>query len=96
SAFAGGHPLTILAAAVSSPFTPLLPALSSGMVSAFVEAWLRKPTYEDMLNLRADTSTVKGWWRNRFARVFVNFMLTNTCTSIAVWVAGANLIHALG
>ena len=96
SALAGGHPLTILAAAVSSPFTPLLPALSSGMVSAFVEAWLRKPTYEDMLNLRTDTSTVKGWWRNRFARVFVNFMLTNTGTSIAVWVAGANLIHALG
>lgn len=96
SALAGGHPLTILAAAVSSPVTPLLPALSSGMVSAFVEAWLRKPTYEDMLNLRADTGTVKGWWRNRFARVFVNFMLTNAGTSIAVWVAGANLIHALG
>lgn len=95
-ALAGGHPLTIVAAALSSPFTPLLPALSSGMVSAFVEAWLRKPTYEDMLNLRNDTSTVTGWWRNRFARVFVNFMLTNLGTSLAVWVAGANLVKALG
>lgn len=95
-ALAGGHPLSIVAAALVSPITPLFPALSSGMVSAFVEAWLRKPTYQDMLNLRVDTSSMKGWWRNRFARVFVNFMLTNAGTSIAVWIAGANLIHKLG
>jgi len=96
AAAAGGHPLSILAAAVFSPITPLIPALSSGMVSAFVEAWLRKPTYQDMLNLRQDTSTIGGWWRNRFARVFVNFMLANMGTSLAVWIAGAKLIHGLG
>jgi len=95
-ALAGGHPLSILGAALASPITPLVPALSSGMVSAFIEAWLRKPTYQDMLNLRVDTSSVKGWWRNRFARVFVNFVLANAGTSIAVWIAGANLIHKLG
>lgn len=95
-ALAGGHPLSIAAAALASPITPLIPALSSGMVSAFVEAWLRKPTYQDMLNLRVDTGSLRGWWRNRFARVFVNFMLANAGTSIAVWVAGANLIHRLG
>lgn len=95
-AAAGGHPLSILAAAVASPVTPLIPALSSGMVSAFTEAWLRKPTYEDMLNLRRDTDTVRGWWRNRFARVFVNFVLANLGTSVAVWIAGANLLHKLG
>ena len=96
AALAGGHPLSILGAAVAAPVTPLIPALSSGMVSAFIEAWVRKPTYADMLNLRQDTSTLKGWWRNRFARVFVNFMLANTFTSLAVWVAGAKLIHGLG
>lgn len=95
-AAAGGHPLSILAAALASPFTPLVPALSSGMVSAFTEAWVRKPTYQDMLNLRQDTETLMGWWRNRFARVFVNFVLTNAGTSIAVWVAGANLLRKLG
>jgi pheromone shutdown-related protein TraB len=96
AALAGGHPLSILGAAVAAPVTPLIPALSSGMVSAFIEAWVRKPTYADMLSLRQDTSTLKGWWRNRFARVFVNFMLANTFTSLAVWVAGAKLIHGLG
>jgi pheromone shutdown protein TraB len=63
------------------------------MVSAYVEAWVRKPTYEDMLRLRDDTQTARGWWRNRFARVFVNFILANLGTSLAVWVAGANLLH---
>jgi pheromone shutdown-related protein TraB len=96
AALAGGHPLSILGAAVAAPVTPLIPALSSGMVSAFIEAWVRKPTYADMLSLRQDTSTLKGWWHNRFARVFVNFMLANTFTSLAVWVAGAKLIHGLG
>jgi pheromone shutdown protein TraB len=93
---AGGHPLSVLAAAVVSPITPLIPALSSGMVSAFIEAWLRKPTYQDMLDLRHDTGTLKGWWRNRFARVIVNFVLTNSGTALAAWIAGAKLIHGVG
>lgn len=95
-ALAGGHPLSILAAAIASPITPLIPALSSGMVSAFTEAWLRKPTYQDMLDLKQDTATIQGWWRNRFARVFVNFIMANAGTSIAAWIAGANLLHELG
>jgi pheromone shutdown protein TraB len=95
-AAAGGHPLSILAAAVVSPVTPLIPALSSGMVSAFIEAWLRKPTYQDMLDLRHDTGTLKGWWRNRFARVIVNFVLTNSGTALAVWAAGVKLVHGIG
>ena len=95
-AAAGGHPLSIIAAAIVSPVTPLIPALSSGMVSAFMEAWLRKPTYQDMLDLRHDTGTMKGWWHNRFARVIVNFVLTNTGTALAVWIAGAKLIHGVG
>lgn len=94
-AAAGGHPLSILTAAVVSPFTPFI-APTSGMFSAFVEAWLRKPTYQDMLNLREDTNSIKGWWRNRFARVLVNLILTNAGTALAVWIAGANLIHRLG
>jgi pheromone shutdown-related protein TraB len=89
---AGGHPLSILGAFVASPITPLHPALSSGMVSAFIEAWLRRPTYADFLHLRDDTGDWRGWWRNRVARVFVNFFLTNLGTALAVWIAGANLV----
>jgi len=92
---AGGHPLSVLAAFVASPLTPLHPALSSGMVSAAVEAWLRKPTYRDFLYLRDDTASVRGWWRNRVARVMVNFFLTNLGTVIGVWIGGAAMVRAL-
>src|SRR5690606_22019780 len=92
---AGGHPLSILAAAVSSPLTPLHPALASGTVSAAVEAWVRKPTYADFLRLRDDTGHISGWWKNRVARVLVNFFLTSLGTAIAVWVGGATLLSQL-
>lgn len=85
---AKGHWLSCIAAFLASPLTPLHPALSSGMVSAFVEAKLRKPTYQDLLALKADTTEISGWWKNRFARILVNFILTNFGTAMAVWVAG--------
>ena len=95
SALAGGHPLSILAAAAASPITPLVPALSSGMVSAFTEAWLRKPTYADFMALRDDIQTVRGWWRNRVARVLLNFFLTSLGTAIGVWIGGARMLEKL-
>jgi pheromone shutdown-related protein TraB len=85
---AKGHWLSCIAAFIASPFTPLHPALSSGMVSAYVEAKLRKPTYQDLLALKTDTTELSGWWKNRFARILVNFILTNFGTAMAVWVAG--------
>ncbi len=94
-ALAGGHPLSILSAILAAPITPLHPALSSGMVSAFVEAWIRKPTYDDFLKLRDDTSHWQGWWKNRVARVFVNFTLTNLGTVLGVWIAGLSIVGKL-
>lgn len=92
---AGGHPLSILAAALSSPLTPLHPALGSGTVSAAVEAWVRPPDYAEFLRLRDDTRTLRGWWRNRVARTLLNFFLTSLGTAIAVWAAGAGMIAKL-
>ena len=92
---AGGHPLSILGAFVSSPFTPLHPALASGTVSALIEAWVRKPTYADFMALRADVNSVRGWWRNRVARVLVNFFLTSLGTAIGVWTGGARMLARL-
>lgn len=93
---AGGHPLSILAAFLASPLTPLHPALSSGMASAYVEAWRRKPTYADFMSLRNDTNNLRGWWHNRVTRIFLNYLLTNMGTVLGVWVAGFMLIHKLG
>lgn len=94
-ALAGGHPLSILAAFVASPLTPLHPALASGTVSALVEAWIRKPTHADFMALRNDSATLKGWWRNRVARVMLNFFLTSLGTAIGVWTGGLALLRVL-
>src|SRR5690606_29969755 len=92
---AGGHPLSILAAFIASPLTPLHPALASGTVSAFVEANLRKPTYADFMALRDDVQSMKGWWRNRVARILLNFFLTSLGTAIGVWTGGLRMLGRL-
>lgn len=94
-AIAGGHPLSILGAFVASPVTPLHPALASGTISALIEAWVRKPTHADFMALRGDVQTMRGWWRNRVARVLLNFFLTSLGTAIGVWTGGARMLGAL-
>ncbi len=94
-AIAGGHPLSILAAFIASPLTPLHPALASGTVSALVEASLRKPTYADFMALRDDVQQLKGWWRNRVARTLLNFFLTSLGTAIGVWTGGLRMLGKL-
>ncbi len=94
-AIAGGHPLSILAAFISSPLTPLHPALASGTVSALVEATLRKPTYADFMALRDDVQSVRGWWTNRVARILLNFFLTSLGTAIGVWTGGLRMLGKL-
>ena len=92
---AGGHPLSILGAFIASPLTPLHPALASGTVSALIETWVRRPTVADFARLRDDVSTVKGWWRNRVARVLLNFFLTSFGTMIGVYLAGWRMVERL-
>lgn len=94
-AVAGGHPASIAAAFAASPITPLHPALGSGTISAAVELWVRKPTVADFGRLRHDLNSWRGWWRNRVARVLLNFFLTSLGTAIGVWLAGAKMIKAL-
>jgi len=94
-ALAGGHPLSILGAFVASPITPLHPALSSGMVSATIEAWRRKPTVQDFHSLRDDVTSLVGWWRNRVSRTLLNFFLTNLGTAIGFYIAGWTMYKTL-
>lgn len=92
---AGGHPLSILSAFAVSPVTPLHPVLSSGMVSALLEARLRRPTVADFHSLRDDATSLGGWWRNRVSRVFLNFFFTNLGTAIGVYVAGWGMLRTV-
>jgi pheromone shutdown-related protein TraB len=89
---AGGHPLSIITAFVAAPLKPFHPGVPAGTFSALVEAWIRKPIYGDFLDLRDDVQSLRGWYRNRVARVLVNFMLTNLGTAIGVWIGGARIL----
>jgi len=92
---AGGHPLSIVAAFIASPMTPLHPALASGTVSALVELTVRRPTVADFSRLRDDAGSLAGWWRNRVARVLLNFFLTSVGTAIGVYLAGWRMLEKL-
>ena len=92
---AGGHPLSVITAALVAPLKPFRPGVPTGAVSALVEAQRRKPAYGDFLALRDDAQTLRGWYRNRVARVVLNFLLTNLGTMIGVWVAGVSIATKL-
>lgn len=92
---AGGHPLSILTAAVAAPLKPFRPGVPAGALSALVEVSRRKPAYGDFMALRDDAQTLRGWYRNRVARVVLNFMLTNIGTGIGVWLAGIRIASKL-
>lgn len=92
---AGGHPLTILGAIVGAPFTTLHPAIGIGMITAPIEAWIRKPTVADFQRLRQDTTSIRGWRRNHVARTFVVFFLSSVGAAIGTYVAGFRIIDQL-
>jgi pheromone shutdown-related protein TraB len=86
------HPLGILAAAIAAPLKPIRPpGISPGLFSALVEAYIRKPAYNDFLSLRDDAGTLRGWYRNRVSRTILSFLFANLGSSIGVWVAGLRI-----
>ncbi|MGE0861276.1 MAG: TraB/GumN family protein [Gammaproteobacteria bacterium] len=90
---AGGHVLTILSAFVGAPFTTLHPAIGIGMVTAPVEAWIRKPTVADFKALRKDTTSLRGWRHNRVARTFLVFFLSSLGAASGTYIAGFRIIQ---
>ncbi|MGK7294332.1 MAG: TraB/GumN family protein [Candidatus Wenzhouxiangella sp. M2_3B_020] len=95
AAIARAHPLTVLTGLVAAPLTSLNPTIGAGMVTGAVEAWLRKPKVRDFESLRDDVVRLSGWWRNRVARVFLVFFLSNLGSAIGTWVAGLSMIRQL-
>lgn len=95
AACARAHPLTIITALLAAPLTSLNPTIGAGMVTGAVEAWLRKPKIADFESLRDDLIRLSGWWKNRVARVFLVFFLSNVGSAVGTWVAGFSMIRQL-
>lgn len=95
AAVALAHPVTVLVAAVASPFTALNPLIGVGFVAAGTELWLRRPSVGDFEALRHDVTSLRGWWRNRAARVLLVFILTTIGSATGTYVAGFRIVGRL-
>lgn len=93
--FAASHPLSILTAIAVAPFKPFRLSIPTGAFSALVETRLRKPTYQDFLQLRDDAQSLKGWYRNRVTRIVLTFMLTNIGSMLGLWLTGFSVYGKL-
>ncbi|TVP55142.1 MAG: TraB/GumN family protein [Gemmatimonadales bacterium] len=92
---ARGHPLTIFSAFAAAPLTSLNPTIGAGVVTASVEAGIRKPTMGDFETLRDDVTELGGWRSNRVARIFLVFALSSLGSVLGSWLAGARMVVEL-
>jgi len=90
------HPLSILVAFMAAPFTTFVPfLLTSGLFAGLVEAWIKKPTVEDLQKVPEDVFRFKGYYQNRFLKVLLVVILANIGSSIGTFVAGGYILHNL-
>ena len=93
--FAGAHPLSILTAAAMAPITSLNPLLACGWFAGLVQATIKKPTVQDVLNVNEDIFHLKGFYKNRFLKALLVVILANLGSSIGTIVAGTDIIRNL-
>ncbi len=89
------HPLTILTAFVSAPFTSLTPVIGVGYVTAFVQAYLQPPLVRDFQSVAEDIAIPRRWWKSRLLRVFLAFLLPTIGSIIGTWVGGTRIVSNL-
>jgi len=92
---AGAHPLTIITAFIAAPLTSLNPTIGAGMVTAAVEAWIRKPRVGDFSALRHDTVKLSGWWKNRVSRTLLVFFFSTIGSAAGTYIAGFRIFEQL-
>ena len=88
------HPFSIIAGALSSPFTSLVPTIGAGWVGGIVEAKIRKPTIKDFKGLR-DLTGIRDFWKNKFTRVLLVVSLINMGSMVGTFVALPYLLSML-
>jgi pheromone shutdown-related protein TraB len=89
------HPLTIITAFVSAPFTSLTPVIGVGYVTAFVQAYIQPPIVRDFQTVAEDIAIPGRWWKSRLLRVFLAFLLPTIGSIIGTWVGGTRIVSNL-
>jgi pheromone shutdown-related protein TraB len=89
------HPVTLIAGILSAPLTTLNPLIGVGMVTALIEAWIRRPTVADCEGVPDAILSVRGWYQNRATRVLLVFVLSSIGASIGMFVSTTWVISLL-
>ncbi|HIF17250.1 MAG TPA: TraB/GumN family protein [Cycloclasticus sp.] len=92
---ANAHPITIITAFLAAPITSLNPTVGAGMVTAAMEAWIRKPRVGDFSTLKKDTVNVGGWWKNRVSRTLLVFLFSTIGSAAGTYIAGYRIFEQL-
>ena len=90
-----GHPLSILTVFAVAPFTTINPFIACGWFAGLVEASLRKPTVQDVLNVQDDIFSLKGFYRNRFLKTLMIVIFANIGASLGTFIAMAGILRNL-
>ncbi len=95
TALALGHPFSIITAFFMAPIGILSPFLATGWFAGLVEAWVHKPKVEDFMSLSDDVLHIKGYWKNRVARILLVVVFANLFTSFGTIFYSFDLIKNL-
>lgn len=95
TSIAGGHPLTILVALITAPFTGLTPLIGVGFFTALTQVYMRPPRVAEMETLTDDIWQVKRWWKNRVTRVILCFLCPGLPAIVGKILAIFNIYQAL-
>lgn len=90
-----GHPLTVVAAALSAPFTSLSPLIGAGYVAAFTQLWAKPPRVSDFGTVGDDLAVPSRWWKSRLMRIFLVFVLTTLGSLLGTWTGGFGVLRNL-
>ena len=95
TALAGGHILSIITAFIMAPITSLNPLLAAGFFAGFVQATVSKPKVKDFEDLAEDTSSFKGFFKNKVTRVLLVVLFANIFSSIGMFVSSIDVVRKL-
>jgi pheromone shutdown-related protein TraB len=93
--FARAHPLTVITALLAAPLTSLNPTIGAGMVTAAVQTSVSPPHMRDFDTVRAEITELRGWWRNRVARILLVFVFCTIGSASATYIAGFRIFEQL-
>jgi pheromone shutdown protein TraB len=95
TAIALGHPLTVLAALLSAPFTSLSPVIGVGQVTALVQAYVHPPRVHEFSSVTEDIVVLSRWWQSRLLRVLLVLFLSTLGGSIGSLLGGLKVFSRL-